>query len=439
MEITVRKKVLIIAFNFPPAGGAEVQRIAKFAEYLAEYDWTPVILTSVQDSYIKLDNDHYQRIKNKVIVERVKSHISPQKIVKLRKKIGANLPWRNLNNEISWKSSFVNFFRTWFMIPDSQIFWIIPVLFKLSRILSKFKPDVIMATSPPYSILLLGVITKILSKKPLVLDYRDPWTQSFGVYRKGENKFRLYIERWLEKIVLRLTNLVISVTPPIIEDLQSLDKSNLHSKFRLIYNGFDKEDFKSVIPKTFNHYTIVYTGKILSNWYSALPFLKGFRELIKENPDLTEKIQIKFIGVFDDPMAIDFIKKYGLTQNISILGHLSHSECLSYQLGADLLLLIYNNEEIGRIGISTKLFEYMGAKKPILALTDKNSLTAKIMNKSKMGKTVSSITPKEIAKELKDFYSGINPYCINEEILELFSRQKQTEQLATMLNELITS
>ena len=119
-----------------------------------------------------------------------------------------------------------------------------------------------------------------------------------------------------------------------------------------------------------------------------------------------------------------------------MLGHLSHSECLSYQLGADLLLLILDGEDIGRIGIPVKLFEYIAAGKPIIAIVDRNSLTAKIMNEAKVGKVVSPNVPKEIAKELKDFYSGINNYCIHKEVLELFNRQKQTEQLATMLNEL---
>lgn len=430
------KKILIVAYNFPPAGGVSVQRIAKFAEYLPEHNWIPIVLTSTSDNYLDLDHDLYQRIKDKVIIERINSFISKRKTSNLRQRTGTYLPWNNPKEKNSFKSYLANLFRAWILIPDSQIFWVLPAIFKLPKVLSKYKPDIIFATAPPSSVLLLGALIKILTKKPLVLDYRDPWTQSFAMYRKGENKFRLYIERWMERIVLRLTNLVISVTPPIIEDLQLLGKSNHRCKFRLIYNGFDKEDFKNIIPKSFNHYTIVYTGKILSNWYSALPFLKGLRELIRENPDFTDKIQIMFIGVFDDPKAVDFVEKYGLTHNISMLGHLSHSECLSYQLGADLLLLILDGEDIGRIGIPVKLFEYIAAGKPIIAIVDRNSLTAKIMNEAKVGKVVSPNVPKEIAKELKDFYSGINNYCIHKEVLELFNRQKQTEQLATMLNEL---
>ena len=363
--MSLGKKILIISYYFPPAGGGGVQRIAKFVKYLSKNNWTSIILTATHKDYLEIDIDLYHEIKNIAKVIRVPSPLSKRRTFHIRNNTNTNYPWE-IPPHRSWKSLIPKLIRDYFLIPDSQILWVFRYLIYMNKLLKCHRPDIIFVTAPPFSAFILGVLIKLLTKKKLVLDYRDPWTQLFESYRSQESIYRKYIERCLEIVTLKTADRIITTTPEISEYLNTLSVHN--NKISNIYNGYDPNDYVNIKKKNFSKFTFVYTGKITPNEYSAVPFLQGLNHALKKYPHINKHMKVIFIGSFNDPSAIKIIKEKNMENIIEIKGYINHKEMLSYQMGADVLLLLLTKGFTDRYIINGKLFEYLKSKRPIMAI-----------------------------------------------------------------------
>ncbi len=432
----VMKKVLIISYYFPPAGGGGVQRTGRFARFLPAHGWKPVILTTTEESYIETDPGLLKELDEDLNIERINSILPKSSTGRIRRQTGTPLPWESPARPRTFISRILQFMRNWFMIPDSQIFWVISSAFRLRRIIKRHRPDVIFASAPPFSAFILGLLAKSLSGRKLVLDYRDPWTQWIDTYRSEEPPGRRWIEKKMEKMILERSDSAIVTTPPIKSYLQSMDDSGEESKYNLIYNGFDRNDFDGIKPEEFEKFTLVYTGKIDSRMYSAAPLVRALGKLLNRRPDIKEKISVRFLGTFDDREAERLIKELELEKNIILHGYVPHSRCVSYQLGADLLLLLRNRGVMTGLTISAKLFEYLGAGKPILALIPTDSLTANILEELNAGTVIDQRETGRIVSELEKSYQGEKIQSVDRENLQKFDRRVQAGQLADILDSL---
>ncbi|NIR50722.1 glycosyltransferase family 4 protein [candidate division KSB1 bacterium] len=424
-----RKKVLIIAYAFPPAGGGGVQRPTKFVKYLRDFDWEPIVLTATEDSFVDVDTDLLKDIPDDIVIERVRPYLSQRTTFNFKKKLAAH----GKSSKLS-KRTFANLFRDWFLIPDSQVLWVIPAAARLRKMLNHHNPDLIFATAPPYSALLLGLFAKKVSKGPLIVDFRDPWSQYLFSFRSRENRFRKSIEKHLEHKVVKGADSVIAVTQDMVSYFKSNFSLNSHDSLDLIYNGFDEDDFQNVVPKRFEKFTILYTGKVLPNLTSAVPFVKGFKKFLENNPELRERVQVKFMGLFDDAEAKNLIDLWDLEDTIIIDGYLQHSECISSQFGADLLLLLLNADTPQPV--TGKVFEYLRAGKPILALIPQKGLAADVLKKANAGIIISPDDSDKIAAELQAHCLGQrkNDNCAYK--IDAFNRRQQTGELASIFNQM---
>lgn len=425
------KTVLFIAYYFPPAGGGGVQRPTKLVKYLRRFGWKSVVLTATEDSYVEYDRDLVRDIPEDTIIERVRPWLSKKQSSQIRQRTGTFLPAEKKNSR-GILPRLAKLVRDWLLIPDSQILWVIPAAFRLRSIIRKYDPDVIIATAPPYSTFLLGALTKKLYGRPMFADFRDPWSQWFLTHRRHEPSLRKAIERFLEMKVLGTTDVVITVTQNMADYLRNL---NPQPKIEVIYNGFDEEDFKQVLPKRFSKFTIVYTGKILENLYSPSPFLAALEAFLEKNPEFVEKISVLFVGSFNDPRAQEKIHGSRLAKVVSLVGYLSHSECIAYQRGAHALLLL-QNESVPE-GITGKIFEYLYTGKPILALLSETSIANNVLRSMNQVRICPPNQPKNIENAIEELLRENNQHLLPQNDVNQFSRHYQTKQLATMMDEIV--
>ena len=387
-----QKKILMIAYYFPPFGGVPVQRTLKFAKYLLKYGWNPLVLT-VRDGY-----DHFNlndpslinKIPDKVEVIRTREIGVVARVVRfLNRKIPKGVTKANreggfANKILKLRKLLYNSF--WF--PDEKNSWIPGTFFKGLRLLAKEDISVIYVSGYPWSAFLVGTFLSMLSGIPLILDFRDAWT--LNPRKLWDNRF----QRFWECLVLRHASKAIFATNIMRESYIERYPWLYKEKFITITNGYDSDDFKHYEGKKKENnskFIITFTGTFNDNVpprdidQSPYYFLQGLSRLLNEN-DISEKILVRFIGNIGNNNKI-LVKKMGLQDVVEFTGHISHDDCIKYQMKADVLLLIIYTCEWSKFVLTGKLFEYIGARKYILALVPDGEAKNLITNDG-FGKTV---------------------------------------------------
>lgn len=381
-------KVLIIAYHFPPLGGGGVFRTLKFTKYLPEFGYQPHVLTVKNPMYRTKDMTLLREIPQEAKVYRTFSF--EHRIFRAPRLLGINLKW--------------------FHIPDDNIGWLPSAVIQGGKIIEKENIDIVYATAPIFTSLLIGFLLKKKTGKPLVVDYRDPWTQN--VFLKYPSRLHRKIEDKLETFVLETADRVIVTAEPMKHRL--VEKYPfIKGKIDTITNGFDPEDFKNItVKKNREKFVFAYTGSLYGQ-RTGEKFFIALKELLEENPELKTKIQVLIAGL-PSKQDILLIEKCGLKKVVKLLGYKSHKESLTLMANADVLLLIMSLDEvsdarIGTLTIPGKIFEYLGAKKPILAIMPRGP-AADIICSTKTGVIVppqdTGMIMQAIRKLFQDWKSG---------------------------------
>jgi glycosyltransferase involved in cell wall biosynthesis len=306
---------------------------------------------------------------------------SPKKDTRSRllsnKKPGSYRFTRHLKTYVS------RFIKNWIAIPDEFMTWTLPAILQGRRIVKQDNIDVIYSTAPPFSNHITAIFLKFLTKKPLVIDFRDAWVSN-PIRDWKYPKLRQRIESLLEKIVISNSDLIVSTTEGMTQDFRTRYPQESITKFITITNGYDKDDSESSIEPNVTHadkMRVVYTG-YLKMERCPKSFLEAVRSLLDEMPQLEDHIEVYFIGetskFMDGKTIEDYIEQYKLQKIVTTTGYVARTEALMYQMSAHILLLIIGTvpkEKVFTYGIASKVYDYMLAEKPVLTLADKGPVS----------------------------------------------------------------
>jgi glycosyltransferase involved in cell wall biosynthesis len=305
-----------------------------------------------------------------------------------------------------------------------------------TKIIRQENIDVIYVTAPIWTSLLVGYLLKRKTGKPLVVDFRDPWT--INPYKKTLTKVHSRIENYLERKVLTSADYVITVSQPYRRRL--IEKYPfLENKCEVIMNGFDPDDFKDLKRQPLQgKFRILYTGS-LYGLRTPKHFLFALQKLVQEKPHLKEKIEVKFIGNYgkEAPAIVD---KLELNNIVQFFGYMPHEKCLDLMVNSHILLLIVASEGNKTAGIVTgKLFEYLVSGRPVLALAAKEGIVANIIQSANAGVVVSS-NVEAIKDAILDFYeqwaTGKLSSTTDMSSIEKYNRKVLTHKLAQIFEKL---
>lgn len=377
------KNVFIVAYAFPPCGGAGVQRTAKFVKYLAEFGWQPTVLTVDPACHGVKDDSHCSDIPKGVEVIQT-WHFDP--VTKFtRANRSAHTSANNGNGHDDRprrRPKVVSALRTigrhaWvgieknLLIPDQALLWYPRAVAAGLAQLRKRRFDLIYATGEPYSSYFVAATLSRFSRVPFVIDMRDPWT--LETYRNEvRSPLRKAAEKWQERKVLEACSAAVFANRA--SDLYAEAFPELAGKFHYIPNGYDSADFEDVEAKRFDRFTIVHSGTFLSGYRTADTFLKALRLLLDREPDIEKRLQVAFVGKTGDELRL--VQELSLGSLVRQTGYIAHQESIAYLKGADLLLLVggkHNWEETG------KVYEYLAANRPILALVNPEGAAAELL------------------------------------------------------------
>jgi glycosyltransferase involved in cell wall biosynthesis len=386
-------KVLFITYLFPPVGGGGVQRSSKFAKYLPHHGWKPLVLT-VKEAYdFYLDETLLADIGDDIIIYRSVS-IEPMKWIRkiLKRKVEKENE-QKINNKQnvrkSLKPGFLVKLKTYLLIPDNEILWLPFAIWKGVRIIKKERPQVIYSTAAPYTDHLIAFILAKIFNLPWVADFRDLWVDRANF---PNNRFRLFVDTRLEKMILKNASSVVASTELIAKKFSEKVREQ---NYTVITNGFDEYDFKP-IKKTRDsekEFRVTYTG-IFNKEQNPDNIFYAIREIIDEREDIKEKIKLRFVGQLDNPgdfENVNLFNKLKLGSISDIIPYKNHPGVIEEMNKATVLLLLVgvypNNESI----YTGKIFEYLRSGKPILAVVPTDGVAAELIRKTNSGIVVSNM------------------------------------------------
>lgn len=422
------KRALLITYYWPPAGGPGVHRWLRFSKYFKENDWDLTIYCPENAEWPVIDEGLEKEVSPELEIIR-QPIFEPHKF--LGKKNNPNKGGAFTHDKKpSLKARFIMWVRGNFFIPDARMFWIKPSVKFLKKYL-KEHPEItsIITTGPPHSMHLIGLALKQELGIHWVADFRDPWTQidfydELMLSSYADNKHHI-----LEKQVLSKADAVVTISNHCGIGLEEIGKR----KVEVITNGFEFKEFNSASFPLENTFTITHLGS-MSAARNPYKLWSTLGKLVQENKQLAALLKIKLIGPVDTSIITD-IKNNGLDQYLEHIEKVSHSESIEIQRKTPVLLLVANDTGNTKGILTGKFFEYLGAKRPILAFGEKNSDLEQAMNDTQAGYFVDRDDFHKIAEAItslfeeflhkKTFYGAIN--------LEQFSSKNLAEKFTTLL------
>ena len=414
-------KVLVVAYYFPPMGLSGVQRTLKFVKYMKNYNWEPTVVTSGNVAYFAHDNSlQKELVDTDIRIIRVSGSKEPNSLLS---KMGTmKLPSefiRNLFDKIS-QSIF---------IPDNKISWSKLAYKKIDEILSKEKFDAIFITCPPFSA--FDVISKIKKKHdvPLFADYRDLWYRSYFSFYL--TPFHRLLHKKKEYWALKAADRITVTNRKIKEKLLHTYPFLTFDDVVIISHGYDHEDFEKIPaqPKPQNKMVLMYSG-IFMVYNSPAYLLKAFKQLTIERPDIASNIELHFVGFLRKENQ-KLIRKLKIQTFVKDLGYVNHDESIAKLKSADVLwFMVGRRRNIDAI-LPGKVYEYIGAKKPILACVPDGAAKMAI-EESGAGFICSPDDINEIKNTILKVYEQYKNNSLpvpSDEIVEKYRRDNLTELL----------
>jgi hypothetical protein len=408
------KRVLMIAFHYPPLRGSSgILRTLKFSKYIPEFGWEPIVLTTHRRAYSSLGNDHIGEISNREI-------------------------YRAFALDTSRHLSIMGRYPSFLSLPDRWVSWWLGAVPLGLYLIKKYRPEIIWSTYPIATAHLIGLSLSRLTGVPWVADLRDPMVD-VG-YPPNPRTRRIY--QWIERKTIKRCVRAVFTTPGAIKFYEARFPQIPASRFCLIENGYDEENFttaKATIAgggSENKQIVLVHSGIIYPSERDPVPFFEALAALSQQGLISSKSLKVILRAPVYDEFLLQLIDRHGLGGIVMLAPPISYQEALNEMLTADGLLILQATNCNHQI--PAKLYEYLRARRPILALTDPVGDTAAAL--INMG--INTITPLDskdgIMHELLHFLALVKennaPIASMEKVLNN-SRRSKSKELANLFDQ----
>lgn len=423
------KKILIITYYWPPAGGPGVQRWLKFVKYLPDFDIQPIVYIPENPTYPIVDVNLEKEVSEKAIILKNKI-FEPYQLASIfsknkTKKISSGI----IPNQK--KQTFLEKTLLWIrgnlFIPDARVFWVKPSIAYLEKYIIDNNIDTIITSGPPHSLHLIGLDLKQKTKVTWFADFRDPWT-TIGYHKALRLSLRAErMHRALEYRVLNTADRIIVTSKTTKTEFRAITNKPIS----VITNGYDTEPATDVTLDS--KFSLAHIGSFLSERNPVILW-ESLTELIQEIPDFKSHLELKLIGAVSQEI-LDTISQFNLDLYLNNLGYVSHSEAVVHQRNSQVLLLIEINSEETKSIIPGKLFEYLVSNRPIIGIGPKNSDFAEIIIETNTGGFFEYTEKDKLKDAIITYYNQflegkLQSYGVG---LQKYSRKNLTKELAQLI------
>jgi hypothetical protein len=427
------KKVLIITYYWPPAGGPGVQRWLKFVKYLPDFEIDPIVYCPENPNYPLIDDALINEVSENTTI--IKHPIfEPYKMASLfsKKKTQTIASGIISTKKQSFVEKLLLYIRGNFFIPDARKFWIKPSVKFLTSYIKEHHIDTIITTGPPHSLHLIGLKLKGQLKINWVVDFRDPWT-TIGYHNKmkltdaSQQKHKQF-----ERQVLQTADQIIVTSPTTKKEFLK----HTQQPISIITNGFDDVALGNITLDT--KFTLAHIGSLLAGRNPEVLWC-ALAELIAENIAFKDAFELKLIGAVSNDV-LKSITASGLKNHMSLLGYKSHKEAQIEQRKSQVLLLVEIDSPETTCIIPGKLFEYMQSHRPIIAFGPEKSDFKTILMSTNTGSfyNYNALEKAAIKAKLLSYFEAYQTNILkaNGVGIQQFHRKHLTADLATILQAL---
>ena len=412
------RKVLVISYYFPPMGLSGVQRTAKFVKYLPKYGWKPTVLTVSPTGYYAVDSTLLSEVEQAGTEIIRASSLDPNRLFK--KQGVVKMPSERTRKILQFGGDAL-------FIPDTKIGWRSKALKAARELLQREHFDLIFATAPPQTDFLIGEALKREFRIPLVLDYRDAWLDyPFKYYPTPLHR---YLHYRLEKRVLKVADKIVvtirRVKESILKHYLNLDYHDII----IIPQGYDPDDFEvRPVPKhsARRKMRMTHAGTFYADRNPSVLF-QALHNLFRDVPQMRGRLELDLIGnVREEDQAL--VSRLGLQNEVKFLGYLDHKECTRHLQDSDVLWLVLDNDYQS----PGKLYEYLGARKPVLGSLDEGYMKQLILE-SGAGVCVPLKDLHAHEDAVRDFFTQFEKNQLQQvsaEFSDRYNRQVLTGELA---------
>lgn len=420
-------KVLVIAYYWPPAGGPGVQRWLKFVKYFRDFGIEPIV-------YVP-ENPHYPIIDTQMELD------VPQDVKILKRPIREPYVWASLlskkktktissgiirEKEASPLERILLWIRGNFFIPDARKSWVRPSVAYLEKIIEKERVETIITTGPPHSLHLIGLGLKKTKKLQWIADFRDPWT-TIGYHKKLLLTKKSQLKhKSLEAEVLCTADKIVVTSNTTKKEFEQITQKPI----KVITNGFDELLAPTGLDASF---TISHLGSLLTG-RNPITLWKALQDLVTSHPGFGESLKIQLAGVVGEEVYAS-ISQFGLQDYTEVLGYLSHTKVVEVQQKSQVLLLLEIDSQETRGIIPGKLFEYLNAKRPILAIGPNQWEAGEMIQRAKAGEVVGTSDVEGLKSVLLTWFDAFKSGKLecDPSGIHQYHRRELTQQMANFI------
>lgn len=419
-------KVLVITYYWPPAGGPGVQRWLSFIKYLPEFEIEPVVLAPEGASYPIMDESLLTEVPNSISINKLKIR-EPYSLARLflgkkAKEMSSGILRENGSNLMERLALWI---RGNFFIPDARKSWVKPAIHLASELIRAEGIKTVITTGPPHSMHLIGLGLKKQMELIWIADFRDPWTgigyhSKLKLTKSSQNKHKV-----LESEVLNTADKIITTSHTTAAEFDRITSKPIS----VITNGFEKSNqiHESGLDDKFS---LSYIGSLLSG-RNPVGLWKSLAELVRDNERFRRALEIKLIGVVSEEV-LTTIHDCGLEEFTTLIPYVKHEKAIALQRQSQVLLLLEIDREETRGIIPGKLFEYMAAHRPVLAIGPVNWEAGEMVRQNGIGRYFHSEESNAIRDQLIEWFTYYEMGTLKVENLSLekYTRRELTKHLA---------
>jgi len=422
------RKILMIINFFPPTGGGGVYRPLAFVKYLSRLAWKVTVVTPQSGEFWISDHSLLSQVPPEVRVVKTPS-LSGLRILNT-----LTLGRRTGSKRSSGAFGALRNLGEFFLLPDSYIGWI-PFAVEAARKLCHLERfDVLYSTSPPDSSHLAALKIRGTFAIPWVADFRDPWINLY--LRKPATPLHQMMQRRMERRVAGAD--CVLVTTRWHEE--KLRESYPGIRIERIPNGYDEEDFHDLTDSRppAHPFTILHSG-MLTLGRSSRPFLEGLSRFCNRSPEFARELRVTFLGARESENEA-WVQRFGLEGQVVFEDNIPHHECVRRECNSHILLLIKHDDERYRGLVPGKLFEYIGARRPVLAVVPEGEARDTILSLNR-GEIADVQSPEEIADKLSKMFRLSQEGRLDDSYVlddvPTYSRRMQTARLNEILERIL--
>ena len=428
-----RKRVLIITYYWPPAGGSGVQRWVKFAKYLRDYGWEPIIYTPANADYALVDQSLSEELPSDLEV--IKQPIwEPYALAQLfsRNKGKQRAGFLEDSKQLSYFQRKLLWIRANWFIPDARKFWVKRSTRFLNKYLKEQAVDAIVTNGPPHSMHLIGLGLKRKLNIKWLADFRDPWTSIDYLHHLPLTQRSIQKHARLEQAVLRTADQVTVVSNTMKEEFEAYT-----DKLTVIMNGHDLSSTRQDPTTLDTTFSLVHVG-LMNMDRNPIRLWRILGELCKQDTLFNEKLRIKLIGEVS-AAVLQSLKEAGIHDCCEFVGYLPHGEVHHFQRKAQVLLLAVNNVPSAKGIVTGKVFEYMAAHRPILAIGPEDGDLARLLRESKSGSIFGFSEEEDLKAHIIKLFDRYQEGKLLGSTVDVaqYSRKNLTEKMAITLNQIV--